>query len=703
MTLTIPPRESSRGSASGALPEPVDRRVLAIAYAVIALVYLHNALPYLTTLPRVNVDEPWLMERAYQVLKTGAPRQPMYGLHHAYLLQPGYSYVLAGWMGLFGIGIWQARLLSVLLGAGILAAAGATATRLGGYGAGLLAAVFLAADSSFLGGARDARTDIPSLFFAALAIGFFMRGRDRRWPWFVASGAATGAAMLCHGNAYWVAFTLLLCYLVDHWRRPFAINGWAYLLGFATTFGPYVAVLLTHAAEFRKQLANFAGDRVPGLSPTFVWQQIAREPERYSGWYFGLVTSLVPNPLLRLFQAAVIIALVVLVVALARRGDAAARRPRWMAFWLLAAPAVVFAGFINNKAVVYVPHLLLGFAVAAGVGLQIVADATLRRRAFTVVAAAVVIYGVAAVAYYQKWYRSALRSELVPYEMTAATLRTLVPAGAKLLIASPHFWIPFATDPSVSFVSYTGTQPDALHLPGATDDRPTFLVVDETQWLADVKPTATETTGPWRNRWIDYISARCGLQAVAIGTAYGNMALYRCEDKTPPVVTEIRLVGGTATVTPTSDRMVNGPAELAGWSTYVDPRPRSSPTEPAVHRQHAGVRLSGGNWPGIERYVDVVAGERYLVTYDVEHARDRDLLYIGRWERPEVLSLSGASAAGIMVPLAMPEWFPSMRGFIATAPRVRLLVYSEAPETDLLLRALTLTRLSHAESDGAQR
>ena len=45
----------------------------------------------------------------------------------------------------------------------------------------------------------------------------------------------------------------------------------------------------------------------------------------------------------------------------------------------------------------------------------------------------------------------------------------------------------------------------------------------------------------------------------------------------------------------------------------------------------------------------------------------------------------------------------AMRGFIATAPRVRLLVYSEAPETDLLLRELTLTRLRQAEPEGAQR
>ena len=48
----------------------------------VVLVYLHNTLPHLTAMPRVNVDEPWLMERAYQVLRTGVPSQPMLGRMH---------------------------------------------------------------------------------------------------------------------------------------------------------------------------------------------------------------------------------------------------------------------------------------------------------------------------------------------------------------------------------------------------------------------------------------------------------------------------------------------------------------------------------------------------------------------------------------------------------------------------------------------
>jgi 4-amino-4-deoxy-L-arabinose transferase-like glycosyltransferase len=679
------------------LRDVAPRRALAAAWTIVALVYLHNALPYLTMLPRVNVDEPWLMERAYQVLRTGTPRQPMYGLDRAYLLQPGYGYLFAPWLGLFGIGIFQARLLTVIFGGGVIAAAGATAARLGGPGAGLIAAVLLATDSNFLGGARDARTDMPALFFAALAIHLFIRERDAPARWFVASGVATALAMLCHGNSYWVAVTLLACYLVDHGRRPFARNGWAYLAGVAAGFGPYVAILFANAAEFQAQLRNFAGDRVPGLSPSFVWQQILREPERYRGWSFGLVTSGVPNPVLWSFQAAVAIAAVAIVVEVVRRRDPAARRPLWLSLALMAVPVVVFAGFINNKAVVYMPHLLLGFAIGAGVGVQIVSASLFRRRALIATAAGVIVFALAGTAYYERWYRSARKSELVPYEATMATIRTLVPPGPKLLVASPHFWVPYATESDVTFVSYAGMQvTDALHLARATSDRPTYLVVDETQWLTDLTPTATESTVPWRDRWVDYIHDRCRLEAVAVGTAYGNLALYRCETA-DHTTAPVRIVGGAATLATTADRRVEGPRELARWSDHVDPRPRRrAGADAVVDRRPDAVHLAGGNWPGIERYIDVVEGAQYLVTYDMDHPRPGDLLYIGRWERPEVLSLSGASAAGIAVPLAVPGWFPAMRGFIATAPRVRMLVYSEAEKTDLVVRQLAVTRLTAA-------
>src|ERR1700747_1275221 len=102
------------------MPNTIERRLYVLALVAIALVYLHNTLPHLTMMPRVNVDEPWLMERAYEVMTTGIPSQPMLGLKTAYLLQVGYGYLLAPWMALFGVGLFQARLFNALLGLGIV-------------------------------------------------------------------------------------------------------------------------------------------------------------------------------------------------------------------------------------------------------------------------------------------------------------------------------------------------------------------------------------------------------------------------------------------------------------------------------------------------------------------------------------------------------------------------------------------------------
>ena len=676
-------------------PRRWDGPWLAVCAAIVAAVYVHDALPYLTTLPRVNVDEPWLLERAYQVLKNGTPRQPMYGLDHAYLLQTGYGYLFAPWIRVFGLGMFQARLLTVLLGGGTLISVGLIASRLVGSGGGVAAALFLATDSNFLGGARDARTDIPAVFFASLALLLFLCGRPRRsWWWFLSSGVATGAAILCHANCYWVGIILFLWYLVDHGRRPLtAPAGWAYLGGLAIMLGPYVAILVRNWAEFQLQVNTFAADRVPGLSLPFVWQQVLREPERYRGWYFGLVTSLVPNPLLRSFQAAAVAGAVVIVSGLFRSSDPDRRRRFQLAGIVIFAPVVIFAGFIHNKALVYMPHLLIGFSIAAGAAVQAVAQiGRTSTRVSVLMTTFVVAYGAAGVAYYEKWYRSALKSEVVPYEQTAATLHTLIPPGPKLLVASPHFWVPFGADAEVQYVSYAYTQPDGVHLPGASSSRPTYVLIDETQFLPDLQPSATESTPAWRHAWLGYIMRRCAINAVALGTAYGTLALFRCEHDPDAGSRHARIVGGDRVLS--EDGVVwRDAGDMRPWVDYVDPRRTAANPPPRIDRTTEGVRVSGGAWPGLERYIDVTPGERYLITYAVDGAGPQDLLYVGRWERPEVTSLAGASAAGFPAQLATPEWFPSMRGFVATSSRVRLLLYSEAPRTSFLVRSVTLTHL----------
>jgi hypothetical protein len=103
--------------------------------------------------------------------------------------------------------------------------------------------------------------------------------------------------------------------------------------------------------------------------------------------------------------------------------------------------------------------------------------------------------------------------------------------------------------------------------------------------------------------------------------------------------------------------------------------------------------VSGTGWPGIVRMIPAAPGERYVVTAATHGTREGDLLYLGTWQQPQVVSLSGTSSSGIPGPLVAPRWFPRERAFRATAPAVRVLVYSEAPETDFVISSLQVRRL----------
>ena len=706
-------------------------RVWYVALAAVLIVYLHNALPYLTTLPRVNVDEPWLMERGFQVMRTGVPAQPMLGLDRAYLLQVGYGYLLAIWMSIFGVELLQARLLAVCLGLGIVAMVAWIGRREVDSAAGLAAALFLAVDSNFLGGVRSARTDIPSVFFVVCALAAYVHGRAHaRTAWFAVAGANLGLAILCHGNAFWAALVLLAWYLVDYGRRALQVRyGYAFIGGALLTLGPYVAVVASRWHDVQIQIGNFAADRIPGWRPSFLLQQIAQEPQRYRGWYFGLVTASVPDPLLWAFQLAIVVGFGFAVYLSirridvgrpfqGRRGEAESlalqmlqpRDPRGpLRLLILAAGgALIFAALINNKVPVYLPHITIGFALVAGLAVSEAIRALPTRRAAATLAF-IVLYGGAGMAYYEKWYSTALKSELVSYESTERTLRALVPAGPKYIFASPQFWTPFHAEPATTFYSFAAGQPivssGGVALAGAQPDRAIVLIVDELQWLPELVGASSSTT-EWQRSWIRFIEDRCAIDAVAYGTAHGTLAAYRCTlagDRPVPSRAGAwpRIVGGAAEYR-VGECVARQPAEvLARWPRYDDPR-RTSASHPDVRLDRDGLRISGTGWPGIVTMFAATPGDAYLVAPATSRARDGDLLYIGTWQQPQVRSLSGAASAGIPAPLAAPRWFPRERAFRATAPQVRLLVYSEAPETDFAMASLDIYRLQPAGGAAAR-
>src|SRR6185436_5340100 len=137
-------------------------------------------------------------------------------------------------------------------------------------------------------------------------------------------------------------------------------------------------------------------------------------------------------------------------------------------------------------------------------------------------------YAIAGVAYYEKWYSSASKSELVPYESTSATLRLLAPKGAKYIYASPMFWTPFHDEPGTTFYSYAETQPidrddGVVSLNGVENDKPIVLLIDELQWLPELMippglfvPSAeiTQPLTSWQRDWVRFIETKCALGAI---------------------------------------------------------------------------------------------------------------------------------------------------------------------------------------------
>ena len=688
----------------------LERRGYLLALLAVALVYLHNTLPHLTTMPRVNVDEPWLMERAYQVMQTGIPTQPMLGLKTAYLLQVGYGYLVAPWMVMFGVGLFQARLFNVVLGLGVVLLVASMGRRTVNPLVGVAAATFLALDSNFLGGARNARTDVPSVFFVAAALAAYLVGRQRqRGVWFALSGACLGLAMLVHGNAFWAGVILFAWYLLDYGLAGFVTSfGYWFAGGVLVTFGPYLTFVVVRWHDVQLQIGNFAGDRVPAWRLSTIVHQAALEIDRYRDWYFGLVTNDVPNPLLWIFRFAAAAGVVLLVVRLFLGPTRHAADEKGAARLLILAvgAAAIFACFINNKVPVYMPHLLVGFALAAGFAVSEV-SAFLPGFAW-IGAASIALYAVAGVAYYEKWYSSAGKSELLPYENTEATLRVLAPPGSKYVFASPQFWTPFHADSGTDFLSYASAQPlesgadDPVALGGATADRPIVLLVDELQWLPELTAGISQPTTSWQHDWVRFIERHCVLEAEALGTAHGTIAAYSCALRGKPnSASAVRIVGSTTTFTVAEPVLTQAAADLARWTKYDDPR-RTATAQPSVALTPEGLRISGTGWPGIVKMLNVTPGERYLVRTQEFGTRGGDLLYLGTWQQPQVQSLAGASSSGIAAALIPQPWFPHDRAFVATAPQVRVLVYSEAPATDFVISSLAVSRLQPVQSGTAR-
>ena len=308
------------------LPVRRTRRVdgwLAIAVLLgLAGLYLVTVLPNLSNDPIAGGDEGWIMSASAKLAEQGTFGSDLFegffgaGSHYFFNL-PLHHLILAGVFKVAGVGIEQARLVSVLFGLATLGLTCALGSRIGGrvVGAGAAALLvllrlnltpFTGLTLTDLGATvRYDLIAVPYGLGASLLVlaavrtallrhvsaltGSWSRsvadepGVDRSQVLVCAAGLLTGLGALTQFIGAFVAVPLTLFLLTEFSLRLrqrvqlAAVFGLAALLPFL----PYAAYVATNWDDFRAQSRSFEQSS-DFASPAFYVDQLLNEPDRYA-------------------------------------------------------------------------------------------------------------------------------------------------------------------------------------------------------------------------------------------------------------------------------------------------------------------------------------------------------------------------------------------------------------------------------------
>ncbi|HRQ40288.1 MAG TPA: hypothetical protein PLD25_20445 [Chloroflexota bacterium] len=482
--------------------------------------------------PRVQGDEPWLASAAWKLTTTGVLGSDMFtGFQRmearVYGFMPIQPLSLALVFRLGGLGLFQARFVSVMMGLLVLALTYCLGKRLYGAAVGVTAVfllllwrtsvltAMLLSGILFVDVSRIARYDIfvPVLGLAALHL-YLSARRRRRWWWYAAAGGLAALSALANVyGVFWVGVLfILLLWNRDGWRA-----GCWLLVGTAVAWLPYLLYIGQDVAAWRGQLLVY-----PNRYELFSWrwylQNVAREPQRYAPGLDGHPWQMVMRPGLLLLLLALPLSTATLAQRAIWRRDGAAR--------LLVTPAIVlplaFALLIHSKFINYLVTIAPVWALVLAWGGVMM----WRRGGWTRPLLAILVFFMLLEggSRHQALWRAS--QTIQPYKPFISQVRGHIPAGARIL-GSQTFWfgledfdyrswfVPLAHMRDVT-VYARPSLPEAL-----TAVNPTVILIDDglhEVWTAN--PDVAETFYFWM--------AQVGFaqQGVVENETYGRMEIW---------------------------------------------------------------------------------------------------------------------------------------------------------------------------------
>ena len=446
---------------------------LALAGALVAVVNLWS----LVRTPPPFVDDAWYANRAWALIETGRAFGSLdAGVFDRYEGYWTYIPWLHPWLlslsiRALGLDLFSVRLVSLVLGLGLLVSLYAIGSHLGGAREGLVAVLLTALSSPFVYSSHVARPDVmvAAFGFGALALYVIDRG-ERLSIKSLLSGLAVAAAFEIHPNGMIYGPVIALLYLLDHGRRVLRVGrAWGFVAGLAGGLLLYAAMHVfpypqTYLTLTRSVYAPWRTPPVASLDPG-AWL-------RSFGQVLGLLFTASPLGFVLIVGA---------VVALAR----GRRRGQTRLLTLFAALVVAFAALVRHK----LPYFAIELTPAAGLvvatflvdlfhnGRRIAGERRGTRLAFSSLAALVVLLLLAGAALA---LLPMLDDPMPDYRAVVDLVRRTVPAGRSLM-GSQTYWLGVPHQPYYSWenlVYYQRCVPGSRLTDALQAQRPDYLLID---------------------------------------------------------------------------------------------------------------------------------------------------------------------------------------------------------------------------------
>jgi 4-amino-4-deoxy-L-arabinose transferase-like glycosyltransferase len=428
-------------------PDATPRRFERAALAALLLLYAGVCSFQLGVVPPAYEDEPWQASTGWKIATHGVFGSDMLaGFHgmedHYYAFLPLHPLLLAASFRLLGLGLWQARTETAVLGMIVLLLTYALARRLFGVRVGLLAVAFLLCvrlvgatrylitGIPFIDLARIARYDMAVPVFGLASLHLYLTARRRGVGLHFITGMVAGLAGLAHlYGVGWILALLMLARWDGRGRRVAA----AMALGCAAVWAPYLAYVLAHPADWIGQTRGYT-PRFDLFHLDWYAQNLAREVHRYGpglgppGWSYLARPGLWATSLL----------LPLGMIAMLRR----AFSPDGDGARAVVVPSLLFVGafalLVDSKVVSYTLTLLPLGAIAFAWAVCQLLDRGLLRRALPAVLVAIACEGALRLA-----RLDAMARVTTPYSEFVGHLRARVAKGERVL-GLHNYWLGFS-------------------------------------------------------------------------------------------------------------------------------------------------------------------------------------------------------------------------------------------------------------------